>query len=63
MFLLVQERETLHMMVPKGIDARKKGWRDIVSRIYLSIYLSIYLFICLSIYLSIYLVCCTLLCI
>ena len=53
MFLLVQERETLHMMVPKGIDARKKGWRDIVSRIYLSIYLSIYLFICLSIYLFI----------
>lgn len=25
----IQERETLHMMVPKGIDARKKGWRDI----------------------------------
>ncbi len=26
----VQERETLIMQVPKGNDARKKGWRDVV---------------------------------
>ncbi len=29
--ILVQERETLTMQVPKGNDARKKGWRDVVS--------------------------------
>ena len=30
-FPTVLERDTCHLQVPKGNDARKKGWKDVVS--------------------------------